>query len=148
MNGWNISGSSAEVELEDLLDHTTKRICEIQPRSFGPTFKSLTTHGKIGLDSSTVQSVCKQNFEMNSERKLISDCGVFMTCYAPIQLKGIDSLQYDLSLEGSLVVLLPFATRVFFLCSMLEWGKSENVQRIHASKWVSLILWKPSHLIY
>lgn len=81
-----ITESSAEIELQNLLDHTVTRIMESQKdvlsRVSNDSLDSLTLIGKWGFDGSTGHSEYKQNFSDSS----LEDGSLFVTSYVPLQL--------------------------------------------------------------
>ncbi|XP_028146043.1 uncharacterized protein LOC126891809 [Diabrotica virgifera virgifera] len=84
--GQTVSESCAEILLQDLLDHTVKRIVELQK----PVLRSLSTELlknlklllKWGCDGSTGHSQYKQLFSDNS----FGDGDLFLTSIVPLQL--------------------------------------------------------------
>lgn len=80
-----VTESSAEMNLQSLLDHTSNRIVESQK----PVFDSLSESenefvliGKWGFDGSTGHSEYKQKFSDSA----IDDSSLFVTSYVPLQL--------------------------------------------------------------
>lgn len=84
-----ITDCKAEVELQNLLDHTAGRILEVQKDVLDkvPTNATncLTLIGKWGFDGSTGQSEYKQRFS-DSSGSDDSDSSLFVTSYVPLQL--------------------------------------------------------------
>lgn len=91
-----ITESSAEVELQSLLDHTTNRILESQKDVLESTenLNNLTLIGKWGFDGSTGHSEYKQTF---ADSSILDDSSLFVTSYVPLQLicnlESIESTQ-------------------------------------------------------
>lgn len=79
-----VTESSAEVELQSLLDHTASRILQSQKYVLNgvDTSKELILIGKWGFDGSTGHSAYKQKFSDSS----IEDGSLFVTSYCPLQL--------------------------------------------------------------
>lgn len=80
-----VTESSAEINLQSLLDHTSNRIVESQMPVFDSlpeSEKEFVLIGKWGFDGSTGHSEYKQKFS-DSE---IDDSSLFVTSYVPLQL--------------------------------------------------------------
>lgn len=81
-----VTESSAEVELQALLDHTAERITKLQEDVIKSmpeeNRKELILKGKWGFDGSTGHSEYKQTFSNGST----SDGSLFVTSYVPLQL--------------------------------------------------------------
>ena len=89
---WKVTDSSVEISLQELVNHTTKRICEINKNLFDPSFEKISLYGKIGFDGSSGQSIYKQR-NTGMDRDLSDEGSVFMSCYVPIQLFALDTRQ-------------------------------------------------------
>lgn len=81
-----VTESHAEVELQSLLDHTTKRIIELQDTVVNDVFSdpvnNLKLIGKWGFDGSSGYSEYKQKVENNN----LDDSHMFVTSYVPLAL--------------------------------------------------------------
>ena len=86
---WLVTDYSAEVTLQDLLDHTTRRILEVASFSEADfeieQFKLIC---KVGFDGTTGQSVYKQIRSDNQERNVVFESCLFVTCMLPLKLSG------------------------------------------------------------
>lgn len=80
-----VTESSAEIELQSLLDHTTTRILESQSDVLSNVdiSKEFVLVGKWGFDGSTGHSEYKQKF---SDSSIEDDGSLFVTSYCPLQL--------------------------------------------------------------
>ena len=83
---WHITDDSAEVALQDLLDHTTRRIFESVGNSLEINDLRLTC--KVGFDGTTGLSIYKQKRSDNQERNLVHESCFFVTCMVPLQVSG------------------------------------------------------------
>lgn len=83
-SGECITESSAEIELQSLLDHTTSRILESQKEILSniDMSKDFVLIEKWGFDGSTGHSEYKQTFSDSN----IEDGSLFVTSYCPLQL--------------------------------------------------------------
>ena len=77
-----VGNYSAEVGLQDLLNHTTKRIMEVT-NAFHPNSKLLLI-SKVGFDGSTGQSVYKQKTEVCTRKDVSVEESLFLTGLAPL----------------------------------------------------------------
>lgn len=83
---WLVTDDSAEVTLQDLLDHTTRRIFELVGVS--PEINEFRLICKVGFDGTTGLSIYKQIRSDNQERNVVSESCLFVTCMVPLQLRG------------------------------------------------------------
>ena len=91
--GIKVTDYKAEVGLQELLEHTAKRILLSKQISLieGDELPKtdLTLICKIGYDGSTGQSVYKQNSSNDSElADISSEESLFLTCLVPLQIKS------------------------------------------------------------
>ena len=85
---WLVTDYSAEVTLQDLLDHTTRRIFEVVSLNEADfEIKQFKLICKVGFDGTTGQSAYKQIRSDNQERDVFESC-LFVTCMVPLQLSG------------------------------------------------------------
>lgn len=80
-----ISESSAKVPLQDLLDHTAKRIIECKNGYDIPPERDLLLHTKWGCDGASGQNEYMQKFEEPEH----SDANLFMCSIVPLQMNLI-----------------------------------------------------------
>ena len=86
---WLVTDYSAEVTLQDLLDHTTRRIFEVVSLNEADfEIKQFKLICKVGFDGTTGQSVYKQIRSDNQERDVVFESCLFVTCMVPLQLSG------------------------------------------------------------
>lgn len=82
-----ITETSAEVQLQALLNHSVKRIVEVQKEVLEALKEddliNLVLISKWGCDGSSGQSEYKQRFEDESK----SDANIFLTSFVPLQLR-------------------------------------------------------------
>ena len=78
---------TAAVDLQDLVDHTARRIIEACDLTC-PDFSTVTMTHKVGFDGSTGQSVYKQTTSEDCDRESIStEESLFLTCLVPLDMK-------------------------------------------------------------
>lgn len=81
-----VSESKAEVDLQNLLDHTASRILDLQFEVWkdepGININNLVLIGKWGFDGSSGYNEYKQRFNSNT----LQDNSLFVTSYVPLQL--------------------------------------------------------------
>lgn len=83
-----ITEESAEVKLQDLMDHTVRRIIESKTEEeINDLPKNLTLISKWGCDGSSGQSAYKQIIKTDKE-ETISDANMFMASVVPLRLKS------------------------------------------------------------
>ena len=80
-----VSDYQAEVELQDLMDHTAKRLMKVSEMPDGAELQLLS---KVGFDGSSGQSVYKQACG-DEERNLKIEENLFLTWMVPIQIKDV-----------------------------------------------------------
>ncbi|XP_050708971.1 uncharacterized protein LOC126993877 [Eriocheir sinensis] len=83
---WLVTDGSAEVTLQDLLDHTTRRIFERVGVNHEVNEYRLIC--KMGRDGTTDLSIYKQIRSDNQEQNVVSESCFFVTCLVPLQLSG------------------------------------------------------------
>lgn len=83
-----ITDTSAKVNLQDLLDHTSARILKIE-NVYNPARKSLKLFTKWGCDGSSGQSEYKQ--VLTGESDLVSDANLFIASLVPIKLTDTET---------------------------------------------------------
>ena len=77
---------SAEVPLQDLLDHTVQRLIKlVEPKC--PENSTLLLTSKVGFDGSTGQSVYKKIASEDELKDVSVEQSLFLTCLVPLQLK-------------------------------------------------------------
>ena len=82
---------TAKVALQDLLDHTSKRIINLTHNAI-PTNSNLRLISKVGFDGSTGQSVYKQiTSEDTAHLDLAVEESLFLTCIVPLKLVNEDT---------------------------------------------------------
>lgn len=83
---WHVTDDSAEVTLQDLVNHTTRRIFE----SVGLNLEinEFRLICKVGFDGTTGLSIYKQKRSDNQERNLVYESCFFVTCMVPLQISG------------------------------------------------------------
>lgn len=93
--GVNVNEISASIPLQQLLDHTTRRLCEILDFSqYNNTFKKSENFEvefifKWGCDGSSGHNEYQQAFSVNEtemESNVFNDTSVFMFCVVPLKL--------------------------------------------------------------
>lgn len=91
--GINATDYAAEVGLQELVDHTAKRILENVEIACQP-YSTLTMIHKVGFDGSTGQSVYKQVTSEDCERAEVSrEESLFLTCLVPLEIKMKENSQ-------------------------------------------------------
>ena len=75
VNEWTINDTSAEIELQKLLNHTALRM--IQANSLSFDLKNLTLHVKVGFEGSSGQTLYKQKSH-DFEIKLDEEKSIFI----------------------------------------------------------------------
>ena len=86
---WRVTDYSAEVTLQDLLDHTTRRIFEVSLNEADDIeIQQFNLICKVGFDGTTGQSVYKQIRSDDQERDVMFESCLFVTCMVPLQLSG------------------------------------------------------------
>lgn len=90
-DGINVSDTSAEVSLQSLVDHTTRRLLKHLKEVLSQHICcNLTLSYKWGCDGSSGHSRYKQKFDNTYEEK--TDEYLFAICLVPLQLKDDDKL--------------------------------------------------------
>lgn len=91
-----VTESTAEVELQSLLDHTATRIVDFQKDVLdsipAESMGNVMLIGKWGFDGSTGHSEYKQNFASSD---VTSDGSLFVTSYVPLRLVSTGSTSED-----------------------------------------------------
>jgi len=90
------NGTSAQVSLQNLLNHTAQRLIKMQSYVFKqfPDSSELKLICSYGFDGSTGQSAYKQKFEIKTPDVQLSDHSLFVTSVIPIKM--IDSFQRNI----------------------------------------------------
>ena len=80
---------SAEVNFQNLMDHTAIRLCIAQNAVLGnvTTLQNISLRSKIGFDGATGQSVYKQ-VALNEPCETFTEESLFITCTVPIDFSG------------------------------------------------------------
>jgi hypothetical protein len=92
--GINVGPLSAEVPLQNLVDHTTLRLCfslNLRESNLPSNISRMSLRWKWGFDGATGQSLYKQL--TGSKRNLAAEESLFVTSCVPLQLVGFTDLQ-------------------------------------------------------
>ena len=87
-SSYEVTNVKAKIKLQDLLDHTTARILNINDVYNGRS-NQLILYSKWGCDGSSGQSEYKQVLPEESE--FISDANLFISSIVPLKLIDIDT---------------------------------------------------------
>lgn len=99
-----LSELGAEVELQQLLNHTIDRLIQTCDRNLSQEPKLQATY-KWGMDGASGQSLYKQIFNNNSDN--CSDASVFMISLLPLQIESTDTIIWTNPLPSSTKLCRP-----------------------------------------
>ena len=95
-----ITDRSAEVSLQSLVDHTVRRIVELQKECFVNINEDpITAIYKWGCDGSSGHSTYRQRF--SDAESLRIDENIFAVCIVPLQIKMGDVILWENSRPSS-----------------------------------------------
>ncbi|XP_044572126.1 uncharacterized protein LOC123257374 [Drosophila ananassae] len=94
--GIEVTETTAQVSLQNLLNHSAERIIQMQKDVFKQSLDSSVVKliCSYGFDGSTGQSAYKQKFEVKTHDVQVSDQSLFVTSVIPIKM--IDSFQRNI----------------------------------------------------